>query len=125
MLILPFQYRRRIKILPGIHLNLGKKSHSWSFGGRGAHTTYNPKTKKVTQSMDLPGGLSWRKQYSTKKEAERAEAQPAENPEDKSGIATFFEGIGALFSLAWALIKLAFLGFIAYEVIYFVILMLK
>ncbi|MFX3619265.1 MAG: DUF4236 domain-containing protein [Sporolactobacillus sp.] len=120
---MPFQYRRRIKILPGIHLNIGKKSHSWSFGGRGAHTTYSPTTKKVTQSMDLPGGLSWRKQYSTKKT--QAEAQSAKSPESQSGIVTFFEGIQALFSLAWALIKLAFFGFIAYEIIRFVILLLR
>ncbi|MFX3619477.1 MAG: DUF4236 domain-containing protein [Sporolactobacillus sp.] len=115
---MPLQYRKRIKIAPGIHLNLGKKSHSWSFGGRGAHTTYNPKTKKVTQSMDLPGGLSWRKQYSNKKVP--ADPQPVEN-----GATSFFDGVRMLFSAIWALIKLAFFGFIAYEVIYFVIIMLR
>ena len=34
-----WNFRRRIKILPGIHLNVGKNGVSTSFGTKGAHIT--------------------------------------------------------------------------------------
>ncbi|MFT8316965.1 MAG: DUF4236 domain-containing protein [Sporolactobacillus sp.] len=64
-----FRYNRRIKIAPGVHLNLGKKGHSWSFGKRGmGSVNYNPKTKKVRKTVDTGiKGLYWTEQSSTKK----------------------------------------------------------
>lgn len=118
---MPIQYRKRIKIFPGVFLNIGKKSHSWSFGFKGAHTTYNPKTKKVTQSMDLPGGLSWRKQYSahqTEQEKPTVQNQPTNI---FSAISSIISGI---FTIGWNLIKLVIGAFIVYEVIKFIIILL-
>jgi hypothetical protein len=37
-----FRFRRSIKILPDIRINLAKRSASLSLGGRGAHVTMRP-----------------------------------------------------------------------------------
>ena len=52
------RFRRRIKILPGIRLNIGKNSTSISVGPRGAHYTIGTAGSRV--SVGLPGtGLSY------------------------------------------------------------------
>ncbi|HHY13633.1 MAG TPA: DUF4236 domain-containing protein [Thermoanaerobacterales bacterium] len=49
-----FRFRKRIKIAPGIRLNLGKKSASISFGVRGARHTISS-TGRQTSSVGIPG----------------------------------------------------------------------
>jgi hypothetical protein len=52
-----FRFRRRLQILPGISLNLGKTGISFSFGRKGAHVTLGPKGTRTT--VGLPGtGIS-------------------------------------------------------------------
>jgi hypothetical protein len=53
------RFRRSIRILPGIRINLGKKSSSVSIGPRGAHMTLRPgRTARTT--VGIPGtGLSY------------------------------------------------------------------
>jgi hypothetical protein len=54
-----FRFRRSIKILPGIRINMGKRSASVSLGGRGAHVTLRP-GHKMRATVGLPGsGLSY------------------------------------------------------------------
>jgi len=48
-----FRFRKRIKILPGVHLNLSKSGHSWSLGGRGA--TMNVSKRGIRETYSLPG----------------------------------------------------------------------
>jgi hypothetical protein len=53
-----FRFRRSIRILPGLRLNLGKRGASVSIGGRGAHITVGH--GKVRETVGLPGsGLSY------------------------------------------------------------------
>jgi hypothetical protein len=53
-----FRFRRSVKILPGVRINLSKSSASVSLGGRGFHYTMGPKGTRVTAG--IPGtGLSW------------------------------------------------------------------
>lgn len=53
------RFRKSIKLLPGVRLNLNKKSTSISFGGRGARYTVSS-TGKKTASVGIPGtGLSY------------------------------------------------------------------
>jgi hypothetical protein len=55
---MPVRFQRRIRIAPGISLNLNKQSVSASFGRRGAHITVGPKGQRTT--IGLPGtGLSY------------------------------------------------------------------
>jgi hypothetical protein len=54
-----FRFSRRIRLMPGVHLNLSKKGVSLSAGMRGASITTGP--RGVYSNMSLPGtGLSFR-----------------------------------------------------------------
>ena len=53
-----FRFRRSLRLVPGVRLNLSKSGASVSFGGRGFHYTIGPKGTRTT--VGLPGtGLSW------------------------------------------------------------------
>ena len=53
-----FRFHHRIKILPGVRWNLGKKSSSVSLGGRGFHYTIGSSGTRTT--VGLPGtGVSY------------------------------------------------------------------
>ena len=55
---MPLRYQRRIRIAPGVSLNLNKRSISTTIGRRGAHFTIRPKGTRTT--VGLPGtGLSF------------------------------------------------------------------
>ena len=49
-----WRFRKSIKILPGVRVNIGKNSTSISVGGRGYHRTYSS-TGRVTTSIGIPG----------------------------------------------------------------------
>ena len=49
-----WRFRKSIKILPGVRVNIGKNSTSISLGGRGFHRTYSS-TGRVTTSIGIPG----------------------------------------------------------------------
>jgi hypothetical protein len=50
---MPVRFQRRIRLSPGIYLNLNKKSVSTTFGRRGIHLTVGPKGSRTT--IGLPG----------------------------------------------------------------------
>ena len=53
-----WNFRRRIQLLPGIRLNVGKTSASVSFGARGLRTTVGK--RGITTTVGIPGsGLSY------------------------------------------------------------------
>jgi Protein of unknown function (DUF4236) len=53
-----FRFSRRIRILPGLRLNLSKSGVSTSIGGRGAWLTFGKRGTRAT--VGLPGtGLSY------------------------------------------------------------------
>ena len=53
-----FRFRRRLRIFPGLWVNVSKKGASLSAGGRGA--TVNISRKGVKETVGLPGsGLSY------------------------------------------------------------------
>lgn len=54
-----FRFRRRVRIAPGIALNISKSGVSTSIGGRGA--TINASRRGTRTTVGLPGtGLSYR-----------------------------------------------------------------
>jgi hypothetical protein len=58
-----FRFQKRIRILPGVRVNLGKRGASVSIGGKGV--TANVSTRGVQNTYSIPGtGLS----YVTKRE---------------------------------------------------------
>jgi hypothetical protein len=53
-----FRFRRSVRILPGVKINLSRSGASVSLGGRGFHYTIGPKGTRVTAG--IPGtGMSW------------------------------------------------------------------
>jgi hypothetical protein len=55
---LPLQFKKRIRLLPGVWLNLGKSGVSTSIGGHGATVNFGRRGTRTTVSV--PGtGLSY------------------------------------------------------------------
>jgi hypothetical protein len=72
-----FRFRRSVKLFPGVRWNIGKKSSSLSFGGKGFHYTVGPRGGRTT--VGIPGtGLSYT-------ETSGHSSHPA--PEENSGCA--------------------------------------
>jgi hypothetical protein len=56
------RFQRRIRMLPGVHLNLSGSGLGVSIGGRGAHVGISARGRRYT-SVGIPRtGLSWREQ---------------------------------------------------------------
>jgi hypothetical protein len=54
-----FRFRRRVRIMPGLYVNISKSGVSTSIGRRGA--TLNVSKRGMRTTLGLPGtGLSWR-----------------------------------------------------------------
>jgi hypothetical protein len=61
-----FRFQRRIKILPGLAINISKSGVGFSAGGRGFHVGIDSKGRRYT-SASLPGtGISWREYQKAK-----------------------------------------------------------
>lgn len=57
---MPLRFRKSFRILPGVRLNINKRSLSITTGGKGVHHTLNTRGER-TESVDLPGPFSWRR----------------------------------------------------------------
>lgn len=58
---MPITFRKSFRILPGVRLNINRRSWSITLGARnGPHYTRSS-TGRNTTSMNLPGGFGWRK----------------------------------------------------------------
>jgi Protein of unknown function (DUF4236) len=96
-----FRFRRRIKLLPGISLNVSKSGISTSIGGRGAHITVGH--GKVRETVGLPGtGISYSHVEPTHRAAEPSSAAPASKPSATRGLGWLL--LLCVF-LAWVLIN--------------------
>src|SRR5580700_910727 len=61
-----FRFQRRIKILPGLAINISKSGVGFSAGGRGFHAGIDAKGRRYA-SASLPGtGISWREYQKAK-----------------------------------------------------------
>lgn len=57
---MPITFRKSIRILPGIRLNINRRSWSITLGPKnGPHYTHSS-TGRTTTSQNLPGGLGYR-----------------------------------------------------------------
>lgn len=69
------RFRKSFKLLPGVKINLNKKSAGITFGTRGAHYTINTSGRK-TASVGLPGtGLSYSTSFGGKKKKKKSSIQ--------------------------------------------------
>jgi hypothetical protein len=56
---MPITFRKSIRILPGIRINIGRRSRSVTIGPKWFKKTYSS-TGRTTTSADLPGPFGWR-----------------------------------------------------------------
>lgn len=56
---MPVTFRKSFHILPGVRVNVNRKSLSLTIGKKGAHRTWSTRGTRTT-SMDLPGPLGYR-----------------------------------------------------------------
>jgi len=73
-----FRFQRRIKILPGLRLNVSKTGISWTAGTRGVSVT--ARDGKLTGNVGIPGtGLSHSKRLDlpeSETDSQQAQAEP-------------------------------------------------
>ncbi|RRN04666.1 DUF4236 domain-containing protein [Bibersteinia trehalosi] len=136
-----FKFRKRIKIAPGITLNLSKKGVSTTIGGKGASVNIGKKGAYLNTSIPGTGFYDRRRLDSQSQEQNDNIEEPAfdwslpklEEGETFSGLsfkdklawilALFFHflaciihSIGLLMTLSGFLIKLTFVAFIFYVI---------
>ncbi|WP_369217679.1 DUF4236 domain-containing protein [Streptomyces flavofungini] len=56
---MPLTFRKSFRILPGVRLNINKRSWSLTTGGRHGPRRTRSSTGRRTTSMDLPGPFGW------------------------------------------------------------------
>ena len=67
------RFQRRMKLLPGVHLNLSLLGVFLSVGGRGAHIGVTARVQRYT-SVGVPGtGVSWREYHNPAAHAARCD----------------------------------------------------
>jgi len=57
--IMPVTFRKSFRILPGVKVNVNRRSISLTLGRKGAHRTWST-TGRRTTSADLPGPFGYR-----------------------------------------------------------------
>jgi hypothetical protein len=102
-----FRFRRRIKIAPGVHWNIGKKGSSISLGGHGFTHTVGPKASRTT--IGIPGtGVSYTQVHSHSKPTASPpppSSVPASQLPTKSSASKFFYVFGVILLVIWLLGK--------------------
>ncbi|MFJ4961724.1 DUF4236 domain-containing protein [Streptomyces sp. NPDC088729] len=58
---MPITFRKSFQILPGVRLNVGRRSWSITTGGRRGPRRTVSSTGRRTTSMNLPGPFGWRR----------------------------------------------------------------
>ena len=101
-----FRFQKRIKILPGITLNLSKKGVSTSVGVKGARVTVGHGQTRITAG--LPGtGLSHTQVTPNRPRLDDLDGGGAEKNDDTKNLIIGIGFIAALFAVAGMISKCA------------------
>ena len=98
-----FRFRRRVRLAPGLHVNISSHGTSLSIGGRGA--TINIGRRGVRETVGMPGtGISYSHQVSAPPHQVH-EAEP--QPERQYDVWPLFRFLGyvILAMMVWAFLK--------------------
>ncbi|MET8080035.1 DUF4236 domain-containing protein [Streptomyces sp. NPDC005303] len=57
---MPITFRKSFRILPGVRLNINRRSWSVTFGSGSGPRYTRSSTGRDTVSQNLPGGFGWR-----------------------------------------------------------------
>ena len=99
-----FRFQRRIKILPGLRLNVSKTGFSWTVGTRGGSVT--ARDGKLTGNVGIPGtGLSYRKRLDLPSEGQVDSDQSVSGPRQAADMPSWLLlavvlGLGILIGLS-------------------------
>jgi hypothetical protein len=100
-----FRFRRSVKVLPGLRLNLSKSGVSASIGRRGATINIGEKGAKAT--VGIPGtGISYTENLSSAKSSRAKAASDPRSPDDGKNLFLGIAFIAALILFAWFIAKL-------------------
>lgn len=64
---MPLTFRKSFHILPGVRVNISRRSWSVTTGGRHGPRRTTSSTGRRTTSMDLPGPFGWRRTTSRRR----------------------------------------------------------
>jgi hypothetical protein len=67
---MPITFRKSFRILPGVRLNINRRSWSITVGARNGPRYTRSSTGRDTTSMNLPGGFGWRSTRSRRRTGE-------------------------------------------------------
>ena len=99
--IMRFRFRRSVRLLPGVRLNICKTGTSVSVGGRGA--TVNISKRGVYGTAGIPGtGFSVRERLDTEASSANANASPAKRSKLRPWMIAVAVVVG---SIVWTLLS--------------------
>lgn len=58
---MPITFRKSFRVLPGVRVNINRRSWSVTLGGKNTPHITRSSTGRNTYSMNLPGGFGYRK----------------------------------------------------------------
>ncbi|WP_078662396.1 DUF4236 domain-containing protein [Streptomyces bicolor] len=64
---MPLTFRKSFRILPGVRLNINRRSWSITTGGGNSPRHTRSSTGRRTTSVDLPGPFGWRRTRTTRR----------------------------------------------------------
>lgn len=99
---MPWRYQRRVKVGPGMTLNLGKTGASVSLGPKGAHTTLGH--GRIRRSLKVPGvpGLYYSTTTRTSLDGEApADSEQQPTAGNRAGTLPYIVSIAAAIAVAW------------------------
>jgi hypothetical protein len=100
-----FRFRKSIKIIPGVRLNISKSGMSTSIGTRGA--TVNISKRGTRTTLGIPGtGISYSDMTPSQSRASDQPASEAAAREDRKNLWLGIAFIVALIAIAWLIDKL-------------------
>lgn len=57
---MPLTFRKSFRVLPGVRLNINRRSWSWTFGSGDGPRYTRSSAGRDTTSFNLPGPFGWR-----------------------------------------------------------------
>lgn len=102
-----WKYRKSIKVLPGVRLNLNRKSRSITVGGKGRRTTISS-TGRVTRSVGIPGTGLYHTSTLRKPGKQKTDKEPVEYSSKTYGVSGVILQVISILLFAMSLAILSF-----------------
>lgn len=102
-----FGFKKSIKVVPGVRLNVGKMRSSVSLGGKGLTTNISKRGVKTTAS--IPGtGMSYTSDGSRSKGTKRKDVPTSETASGKGSVLSGFLMLVGIAAIIYVVVRLLF-----------------